>query len=124
MKRIEIGKEETTLIDGAGEAIDQTVAIDSPVGVSPSGFAASYIAHLVHIEPEDEDRCPGNLEVEERLRAVPGVQVDNRYNYALGERISIRGFGARAQFGVRGPCHLLPLARPAQEVGAGHEAVE
>lgn len=36
------------------------------------------------------------------LSAVPGVQVDNRFNYALGERISVRGMGARAQFGVRG----------------------
>jgi iron complex outermembrane recepter protein len=44
---------------------------------------------------------PG-LSVEEGLRTIPGVQVDNRHNYALGERISIRGFGARAQFGVRG----------------------
>jgi iron complex outermembrane recepter protein len=44
---------------------------------------------------------PG-LALDEALRAVPGVQVDNRYIYALGERISVRGFGARAQFGVRG----------------------
>jgi iron complex outermembrane recepter protein len=44
---------------------------------------------------------PG-LSVEESLRTVPGVQVDNRFNYALGDRISIRGFGARTQFGVRG----------------------
>ena len=33
--------------------------------------------------------------------------MDNRFNYALGERISIRGFGARAQFGVRGVRVLL-----------------
>jgi len=38
----------------------------------------------------------------EAMVSVPGVQVDNRFNYALGERISVRGFGARAQFGVRG----------------------
>jgi iron complex outermembrane recepter protein len=38
----------------------------------------------------------------EAMVGVPGVQVDNRFNYALGERISVRGFGARAQFGVRG----------------------
>ncbi|MXV94526.1 MAG: TonB-dependent receptor plug domain-containing protein [Gemmatimonadetes bacterium] len=30
------------------------------------------------------------------------MRVQNRYNPAMGERISIRGFGARAQFGVRG----------------------
>jgi iron complex outermembrane receptor protein len=44
---------------------------------------------------------PG-VNLAEALVAVPGVQVDNRFNYALGERISVRGFGARAQFGVRG----------------------
>ena len=36
------------------------------------------------------------------LRGVPGVQLDDRHNQALGERLSIRGFGARASFGVRG----------------------
>jgi iron complex outermembrane receptor protein len=51
--------------------------------------------------PELTRARPG-LALNETLVAVPGVQVDNRYNYALGERISIRGFGARAQFGVRG----------------------
>lgn len=36
------------------------------------------------------------------LTGVPGLQADNRYNPALGDRIVVRGFGARAQFGVRG----------------------
>ena len=40
--------------------------------------------------------------LEEALQGLPGVQVQNRYNYTVGERISIRGLGARAQFGVRG----------------------
>jgi iron complex outermembrane recepter protein len=38
----------------------------------------------------------------EALHGLPGVQVQNRHNFAVGERISIRGFGGRAQFGVRG----------------------
>ncbi|MEM7417698.1 MAG: TonB-dependent receptor [Gemmatimonadota bacterium] len=40
--------------------------------------------------------------IEEALRSVPGVQIHNRFNFAVGERIAIRGFGARSQFGVRG----------------------
>ena len=40
--------------------------------------------------------------IEDAVRAVPGVQVHNRYNLAVGERLSIRGFGPRSQFGVRG----------------------
>jgi iron complex outermembrane recepter protein len=51
--------------------------------------------------PQARAAQPG-LALDEALRGVPGVQVDNRYNFALGERVSIRGFGARTQFGVRG----------------------
>jgi len=40
--------------------------------------------------------------LEEALRAVPGVQIHNRFNLAVGERVAVRGFGSRAQFGVRG----------------------
>src|SRR5690606_2232721 len=40
--------------------------------------------------------------LEEALDQLPGVQVQNRFNYAVGERLAIRGFGPRAQFGVRG----------------------
>ncbi len=36
------------------------------------------------------------------LRGIPGVEVSNRFNDDLGERITIRGMGARAQFGIRG----------------------
>ncbi len=42
------------------------------------------------------------VSLDESLLEVPGVFVYNRYNSALGNRISIRGFGSRAQFGVRG----------------------
>jgi iron complex outermembrane recepter protein len=40
--------------------------------------------------------------IEESVQALPGVQVQNRYNFAVGERLTVRGFGGRAQFGVRG----------------------
>ena len=42
------------------------------------------------------------LTLDESLLVIPGVLVNNRYNFALGNRISIRGFGSRSQFGVRG----------------------
>jgi iron complex outermembrane receptor protein len=42
------------------------------------------------------------ISLDESLTEIPGVFVANRYNLALGDRISIRGFGARSQFGVRG----------------------
>ena len=52
-------------------------------------------------------RGKAGLSIEEALQGLPGVQVQNRYNSAVGERISIRGFGARSQFGVRGVTVLV-----------------
>ena len=40
--------------------------------------------------------------LDEALVAVPGVFVANRYNFSQDQRISIRGFGARSAFAVRG----------------------
>lgn len=42
------------------------------------------------------------LKLDETLGQVPGVFLQNQENFAQGERIAIRGFGARAPFGVRG----------------------
>lgn len=42
------------------------------------------------------------LDSAELLQNLPGIQVDSRSNYAQDTRISLRGFGARSAFGVRG----------------------
>lgn len=42
------------------------------------------------------------LQLEESLARVPGLFLNNRYNFAQNQRISTRGFGTRAPFGVRG----------------------
>ncbi|WP_348541061.1 TonB-dependent receptor [Variovorax sp. TBS-050B] len=47
-----------------------------------------------------ENRLQVNLS--ESLGGVPGLQVQNRMNYAQDLQLSIRGFGARSTFGVRG----------------------
>src|SRR3954468_5878403 len=47
------------------------------------------------------------LGIDEALNNLPGVVVSNRYNFSLDQRISIRGFGARSNFGVRGLKILL-----------------
>lgn len=49
------------------------------------------------------------------LRGLPGVQLNDRGHYALGERLLIRGMGYRAAFGVRGAQVVLdgiPLTLP------------
>ncbi|HEV7123411.1 MAG TPA: TonB-dependent receptor [Rhodanobacter sp.] len=43
-----------------------------------------------------------NINASEYLRQVPGVLARDRQNYAQDEQISIRGFGSRSTFGVRG----------------------
>ena len=55
----------------------------------------------------------GNLS--ETLQRVPGLVAVNRQNYAQDLQISSRGFGARAQFGVRGVRLIqdgIPLTMP------------
>ncbi|MFQ5447535.1 MAG: TonB-dependent receptor family protein [Saprospiraceae bacterium] len=42
------------------------------------------------------------LALDEALAAVPGVHVQNAGNFAQDLRVSIRGFGARSAFGIRG----------------------
>ncbi|MBX9927336.1 MAG: TonB-dependent receptor [Gemmatimonadaceae bacterium] len=51
------------------------------------------------------DRVQGTqptVGIDEALPAIPGVMVTNRYNAAQDQRLSIRGAGSRANFGVRG----------------------
>jgi len=42
------------------------------------------------------------LTLDESLQRIPGLYFQNQYNFAQGLRISTRGFGARAPFGIRG----------------------
>lgn len=63
----------------------------------------------------DEVRFEPALSLDKVIGDLPGVWVNNRENYALGERMSIRGMGWRAAFGVRGIQVLLdgiPLTTP------------
>ena len=47
-----------------------------------------------------DGRAP--LQSTDGLNLSPGVLVQNRNNFAQNPRVSIRGFGARAPFGIRG----------------------
>jgi iron complex outermembrane receptor protein len=63
-------------------------------------FDVPASVNAVSLDAIDADR-PG-INVSESLREVPGVMARDRQNYAQDEQISIRGFGARSTFGVRG----------------------
>lgn len=61
--------------------------------------------------------------LEEALRALPGIQIQNRFNLASGERLMIRGFGSRAQFGIRGVRVLvdgIPATLPDGQTAIDH----
>ena len=67
-----------------------------PAGLSELPFAAS------RVDGEQARRARQQLGLDESLAVVPGLFFQNRYNFAQDLRIAIRGFGARANFGIRG----------------------
>jgi iron complex outermembrane recepter protein len=54
------------------------------------------------LDRDDLVRGQPTLGIDEALNNMPGVVVSNRYNFSLDQRISIRGFGSRSNFGIRG----------------------
>ena len=54
------------------------------------------------VERQQISRARPTWGLDEALATVPGVVVANRYNFSQDQRISIRGFGARSAFAVRG----------------------
>lgn len=54
------------------------------------------------LDAADISQGQRQVNLSESLDAVTGVSVQNRQNYAQDLQISVRGFGARSQFGVRG----------------------
>jgi len=54
------------------------------------------------VDGQDISNGRQNLGIDESLARVPGLFMQNRYNFAQDLRVSIRGFGARSSFGIRG----------------------
>ena len=76
-----------------------------PVTISSSRFIAKDIQTPLSITVIDQSRLQigqSKISLFESLGAVPGVFATNSENFAQDLRISIRGFGARAAFGIRG----------------------
>ena len=51
------------------------------------------------VDEDDIHQGQQRVRLDESLVRVPGVFIQNRDNFAQGARVSIRGFGARAQGG-------------------------
>ena len=54
------------------------------------------------VEQEDIQVGRQQLGLDESLNRVPGIFFQNRYNFSQDLRVAIRGFGSRANFGIRG----------------------
>jgi iron complex outermembrane recepter protein len=62
-----------------------------------------HVAGAVSIVGEDDIQLGRQqLGLDESLARVPGLLMQDRYNFAQDLRVAIRGFGARANFGIRG----------------------
>ena len=57
---------------------------------------------VARLEREQIQNARQQLGLDEALSGVPGMFFQNRYNFAQDLRVAIRGFGARANFGIRG----------------------
>lgn len=83
---------------------------------NPNAAGASVVVTATRIEQPDfdlpvsvdridrnaiSDGQPG-INISEALVRAPGVVAHNRQNYAQDLQVSVRGFGARSSFGVRG----------------------
>jgi iron complex outermembrane receptor protein len=93
----------TTSVSAFQEDPDSVVQI-RPILVRVLGSAIGTQAPypISVIAGSDLTRGTASAFLEDAMRAVPGVQIHNRYNLAVGERVAVRGFGSRSQFGVRG----------------------
>jgi iron complex outermembrane recepter protein len=68
--------------------------VDTPITEVPAAISV--------VESDDIQLVQPTLSLDESLVRIPGVFPQNRFNFAQDLRLSIRGFGARAAFGIRG----------------------
>ena len=110
--------------DARGGKGDSSLASDSTryelapiiVTATRSEREIDRVPYAVGVVTQNEiQRAKPGLSLDEALRAMPGVLVNNRFNLSQGDRLSIRGLGGRAPFGVRGVKVILdgiPLTLP------------
>lgn len=88
---------DSTARDSARVLPELTVTVTrAPATISRVPAAISVV------DQRDVKGAQANLGLDESLNNIPGVYVANRYNYSLDQRLVIRGFGTRSNFGLRG----------------------
>jgi iron complex outermembrane receptor protein len=74
----------------------------SPISIGTAPMSLSY-----RLRNSSDMAARPAATMDDLTFTIPGVTISNRENYALGERMSIRGLGWRSPFGVRGVQVLL-----------------
>src|SRR3984885_11822709 len=90
---------------GLAHAQEETSGYLSPIVVTATRVAESSFEVAAASDVVDRAEIQnGQLQenISESLMTVPGVSAENRQNYAQDLQLSVRGFGARSSFGVRG----------------------
>jgi iron complex outermembrane receptor protein len=95
---------------GAPEARAQSADADPQARLAPVVVTATRTAESPFQVPASIDRIGGEfirdakpqVNISESLGGIPGLLARDRQNYAQDVQISVRGFGARSTFGIRG----------------------
>ena len=90
---------------GALHAQQGAPTVLDPVVVTATRSSERAFDLPVAIDTVDKDQIQRDqlqLNLSESLVRVPGIFVQSRWNFAQDLAVSVRGFGARANFGVRG----------------------
>jgi iron complex outermembrane receptor protein len=85
-------------IVSSAESMEELIVTSSRVDKSIMSFPSA----VTIVTKDDIQLGRQQLGLDESLNRVPGLFSQNRYNFTQDLRISIRGFGARASFGIRG----------------------
>lgn len=78
--------EQTLIVSATPQTVSE---LDTPAAVSV-------------VNGEEMRHAAPRVNLSESLTGVPGLQIQNRQNYAQDLQLSMRGFGSRSTYGVRG----------------------
>lgn len=115
LKRTLIGA--IAIASGSAAAQTRDSLVLDPLLVTSPRSESDWLTLPMAVSARAVEDQPGEqlLSLDSFLAPIPGTVSQSRYNLAQGMRLSIRGFGARSSFGVRGVRVLVdgvPLTMP------------
>src|SRR5205085_2312835 len=93
------------LLSAASVAAQEAPVVLDPVTITAQRFRQSAFdapAAISAVTRDTIEAAGPQVNLSEAMARVPGISVLNRQNYAQDLQLSIRGFGARSTFGIRG----------------------